>query len=104
MLNVINTRFGRIEGLFQCKFQTGGTDYVHDVMLIQGFGMSKWKPPTHWPGMVVVKPTTVRFISPDYVVRGAVLPDTDLEGLTGKHYFLDDNIDGDMTVRMMNGL
>jgi hypothetical protein len=100
MLNVEDTRFGRIEGLFQCKLPSSN---IREVMLVQGFRTSTWKPPTFWPNIMVVKPSaTAMFVSPAYVVRGALLVDSDLEGLAGKNYVVDDVVDADMYLRMMN--
>jgi hypothetical protein len=100
MLNVKDTRFGRIEGLFQCKLPSKN---IRKVMLIQGFRTSTWKPPTFWPSIMVVKPSAAaKFVSPAYVVRGALLVDSDLEELPGKNYIVDDVVDADMYLCMMN--
>jgi hypothetical protein len=50
----------------------------------------------------VMEETSAFFIAPRYVVRGALLVNTDLEKLTSTRYYVDDAFDNDMFLRLGN--
>jgi hypothetical protein len=98
-LNTADARFGRLEGLFRCHLPSGR---IQDIILVQAMKNSKWKPRTFWDGCTVLEKAGPMFIAPQYVVRGAVLADTDLEKLSGERWTVEDTADGDMFLRMGN--
>jgi hypothetical protein len=97
--NVSGMQFGRLEGLFRC-FLPSGT--ARDVLLVQGLKDSKWRPLTAWDGCRVVEKGQSMFVLPQYVVRGALLVDTELQEPRGRRFFVDDVVDNDMFIRMGN--
>jgi hypothetical protein len=102
MLNVANAPFGRIKGLFRCRLPS---KKEYDVLFVHAFRVStsaSARPLTAWENCVVVEPTKAMFVSPQYVTRGAVLVDKDLDKLPGCHYIVCDTIDPDMFLRMGN--
>jgi hypothetical protein len=75
---------------------------VRDVVLLQTFTESAWRPPSSWAGCRVLEMGEAMFVTPRYLIRGALLVDTDLKQLAGKRYFVDDVVDNDMFLRMGN--
>jgi hypothetical protein len=99
LLRTTTARFGRIEGLFRCKLANGE---CRDVALVQAFKEVGWRPSTSWSGCRVVEESESMFVTPDYLIRGVLLVDTDLEGLTANRFFVDDTVDPDIFLRMGN--
>jgi hypothetical protein len=99
MVNTETTRFGRLEGLFRCYLPSGR---IQDVALLQTFKSSSWRPRTDYAGCVVLDLSEGMFVAPQYLVRGAVLVDTDLRELTGQRAIVNDAFDSDMFLRMGN--
>jgi hypothetical protein len=97
--NVEGMQFARLEGLFRCHLPSGVT---RDVLLVQGFKDTRWRPQTFWDGCKVVEKGPSRFVLPDYVVRGALLVDTELGRPNSQRFFVDDTVDNDMFLRMGN--
>jgi hypothetical protein len=99
MINTEDHDFAQLELLFRCEMPSGRK---HDLALVTPFKPSKWKPRTFWDNCKVYDRAAPRIISLSYVVRGALLVDTDLVKLDGRHFFVDDLIDHDMFIRMGN--
>jgi hypothetical protein len=99
LLKTEATQFGRLEGLYRCTLPSGS---VREVALIRAFTESSWRPPSSWAGCRVIEQGDLMFVTPQYLIRGALLVDTDLTRLTGDHYFVDDVVDNDMFLRMGN--
>jgi hypothetical protein len=98
---ILNTdvQFARVEGLFRCYLPSGNE---REVVLVRGTKPVKWRPSTSWDNLQVMEETSAFFIAPRYVVRGALLVNTDLEKLTSTRYYVDDAFDNDMFLRLGN--
>jgi hypothetical protein len=99
MVNVQEYQFARLELIFRCELPSG---QWCDLAMITPFKNSRWKPRTVWHGCRICEPGKPQIISLEYLIRGALLVDTELTRLSGKHFFVDDLIDNDMFLRMGN--
>jgi hypothetical protein len=97
IMNVTGVQFGRLEGLFRITLPSKLT---LDLCLVTTFKASKWQPPTFWEGCTVIEETGPMFLHPDYLIRGALLTNTDLINPCNR-YFVEDTIDNDMFLRRL---
>jgi hypothetical protein len=99
IINATDFQYARFELLFRCHTPSGT---AHDLALVRTFRRSSWKPRTVWAGCTVLEAGQATLVSLEYLTRGALVVDTDLENLQGKHYYLDDVVDNDMFLRLGN--
>lgn len=99
LLRTRDVKFGRLEGLFRCTLPNGVT---RDVALVRALRESNWRPSSPWSGCRVVEEANSMFISPQYIIRGVLLVDTDLVNLPATQYYVDDVVDHDIFLRLGN--
>jgi hypothetical protein len=97
IVNAADFQYARLELLFRVF---GPGDSFFDMALVRAYRQSSWRPRTLWDGCRVYEPGQPELMKLDYLVRGALMVDTNLRDLTGRHYYLDDLVDNDVFLRL----
>jgi hypothetical protein len=99
-LKTQDVQFARLAGLFRCTLPNG---LFRDVAFVRTCREVGWRPASSWSGCRVVEDADMMFVTPEYLIRGILLVDVNLQDdEVGERCFVDDVVDNDVFLRMGN--
>jgi hypothetical protein len=103
MLNTVDPdmRFAWLKGLYRCTLPSGT---ICNIAFVRTCKLSRWRPQTPWKDATIVQEGDLDFFDVHYLIRGALLVNTDLftEFQGKRKVFFVHEIDEDMFLCLGN--